>query len=54
LNFDVQKVGGKKILQLNEMDELRNYAYENARIYKKRTKAWYDKHITRREFIVGH
>ena len=42
LNFNLQKAGGKMILQLNEMDELRNYAYENARIYKERTKAWHE------------
>ena len=35
------------------MDKLRNYTYKNARIYKERTKIWHNKHITRREFIVG-
>jgi len=35
------------------MDELGNYTYENARIYKERTKIWHNKHITRREFVVG-
>jgi len=53
LNSDLQKVGEKRTLQLNEMDELRNYAYKNARIYKERTKAWHDKHIARQKFVVG-
>ena len=29
------------------------HAYENARIYKERTKRMHDKHITRREFREG-
>ena len=53
LNFDLQKAREKRILQLNKIDELRNYAYENAQIYKERTKAWHNKHIGKREFIVG-
>ncbi|KAL5554234.1 hypothetical protein UlMin_041635 [Ulmus minor] len=45
--------GEKRLLQLNEMEEMRNDAYENARIYKDKTKAWHDKHILRRNFEVG-
>ncbi|KAI5343129.1 hypothetical protein L3X38_011005 [Prunus dulcis] len=41
------------MLQLNEMDEFRNEAYENAKIYKEQTKAWHDKHIVRKEFHAG-
>ena len=50
LNMDSKLAGEKQLLQLNELDEFRNEAYENARIYKERTKAWHDKHIMRREF----
>ena len=32
-------------LQHNESKELRNEAYENAHIYKAKTKAFHDKHI---------
>ncbi|KAL5558729.1 hypothetical protein UlMin_034940 [Ulmus minor] len=53
LNFDLRAVGEKRLLQLHEMEEFRNNAYENARIYKERTKAWHDKHILKREFQVG-
>ena len=37
-------------LQLNELEELRNKAYENARIYKAKTKVFDDKHINRKTF----
>ena len=40
-------------LQLNELEELRNDAYESARIYKARTKAFYDSHINRKSFEPG-
>ncbi|XP_073263420.1 uncharacterized protein [Populus alba] len=35
------------------MDEFRNESYENAKIYKERTKAWHDKHIVHKEFVLG-
>ena len=37
----------------SELDEFRNEAYENARIYKERKKALHDKHITMKEFEAG-
>ena len=52
-NMDSTLAGEKRLLQLSELDEFRNEAYENARIYKEKTKAWHDKHITRKEFTVG-
>lgn len=53
LNFDMAAAGTKRLLQLNEMDEFRNEAYENAKIYKERTKKWHDKHILRKDFFAG-
>ena len=38
---------------MNELEELRNDAYENSRIYKARTKAFHDKSILRKTFDVG-
>ena len=38
LNFDLEKAGKNRKLQLNELEELRNDAYENEKIYKKITK----------------
>ena len=51
--MDSKVAGEKRMLQLSELDEFRNEAYENARIYKQKTKAWHDKHIIRKEFEAG-
>jgi hypothetical protein len=38
LNYDLEKAGKSWILQLQELEEFRNRAYENAKIYKEQTK----------------
>ena len=38
LNFDCQTAKEERLLQLNDLEELRNEAYDNARIYKDKTK----------------
>ena len=38
---------------MSELENLRNEAYENARIYKDNTKKWHDHRILRREFKIG-
>ncbi|XP_020412795.1 uncharacterized protein LOC109947278 [Prunus persica] len=53
LNFDYQVAGEKRKFQLNELDELRNEAYENAKIYKEKTKRFHDSTILRKEFHPG-
>ncbi|KAL5568895.1 hypothetical protein UlMin_025470 [Ulmus minor] len=53
LNFDLQAAGEKRLLQTNEMEEFRNNAYENAKIYKEKTKKWHDRHIQKRDFEEG-
>jgi hypothetical protein len=53
LNMDYQAASTKRMLELNELDELRLDAYENAKIYKERTKKWHDGHILRKEFKEG-
>ena len=53
LNIDMQTAGKKRLLQVNEMEEFRYNAYENAKIYKERMKRWHDKHIIQREFVKG-
>ncbi|XP_075494038.1 uncharacterized protein LOC142531695 [Primulina tabacum] len=45
--------GDIRKLQLSEMDEFRNDAYENAKIYKEQTMKWHDKLIVRRELKPG-
>ena len=42
-----------RLLQLNELEELRNEAYDSARIYKDKTKKWHDERILRKEFKAG-
>jgi hypothetical protein len=36
-NFDMKQAGDKRKLQLNELEELRHDAYENAKLYKERS-----------------
>ncbi|CAL2228629.1 unnamed protein product [Prunus armeniaca] len=47
------EAGDARRLQLNELDEMRNDAYESARIYKEKTKAFHDKAIQRKTFEIG-
>ncbi|XP_075479386.1 uncharacterized protein LOC142520268 [Primulina tabacum] len=49
LNFNLKASADVRKLQLNKMEEFRNDAYENAKIYKEKTKKWHDKIIVRRE-----
>ena len=53
LNFEFKASKEKRLLQLNELEELRNEAYDNVRIYKDKTKKWHDQRILRREFKTG-
>ncbi|CAN6686583.1 unnamed protein product [Malus baccata var. baccata] len=52
-NMDVDEAGLHRKLQLNELEEIRNEAYENARLYKEKTKAFHDKMIRTKSFVVG-
>ena len=45
LTFDCQAAKEKRLLQMNELEELRNEAYDSARIYKDKTKRWHDHRI---------
>ncbi|XP_073127587.1 uncharacterized protein [Henckelia pumila] len=42
-----------KKLQLQELKEIHNDAYESSKIYKEKTKTFYEKIISRKEFEVG-
>ena len=53
LNFDMKDVAEERMLQLSELEELRNDSYDNVRIYKEKTKRWHDQRIAKREFRVG-
>ena len=53
LNCDFEAAKEKRLLQMNELEELRNKACDNAKIYKEKTKRWHDQKILRREFKAG-
>nr|GEW15394.1 reverse transcriptase domain-containing protein [Tanacetum cinerariifolium] len=52
-NFDLKTAGDHRKLQLNELHELRDQAYENSLIYKEKTKKLHDAKIKNRIFNVG-
>ncbi|KAM2498830.1 hypothetical protein PS1_041052 [Malus domestica] len=52
-NMDLDAAGLHRKLQLCELEEIRNEAYENARIYKEKTKAFHDKMIRAKTFSIG-
>nr|GEY49807.1 reverse transcriptase domain-containing protein [Tanacetum cinerariifolium] len=52
-NFNLKTAGDHRKLQLNELSELRDQAYENSLIYKERTKKLHDEKIKNRIFNVG-
>nr|GEV67770.1 hypothetical protein [Tanacetum cinerariifolium] len=52
-NYDLLTAGDHRKVQLNELNELRDQAYENSLIYKKKTKRIQDSKIKDRVFNVG-
>nr|GEW02379.1 reverse transcriptase domain-containing protein [Tanacetum cinerariifolium] len=52
-NFDLKTTGDHHKLQLNELHELRDQAYENSLIYKERAKKIHDLKIKNRIYNVG-
>ena len=53
LNLDMGRAGLKRLLDLNELEELRNDAYFNSKIAKDRLKKWHDQIITRKNLSQG-
>ncbi|KAI3719533.1 hypothetical protein L6452_20435 [Arctium lappa] len=52
-NMRMDEAGVLRKLHLQELEEIRNDAYESSKIYKERTKAFHDKLISRKDFVVG-
>lgn len=50
LNMFLDTIGEKRMLQLNELDELILLVHENAKLYKENTKYWHEKRISNRQF----
>ena len=53
LNLDMGRAGLKRLLDINELEELRNDAYFNSRISKDKLKKWHDQLIARKNFKQG-
>ncbi|CAN6547458.1 unnamed protein product [Malus baccata var. baccata] len=52
-NMNLDEAGSQRRLQLNELDEIRFEAYDNASIYKQKTKAFHDNMIRGKSFSIG-
>nr|GEX76726.1 reverse transcriptase domain-containing protein [Tanacetum cinerariifolium] len=52
-NFDLKTAGDHMKIQINELNELRDQAYENSLIYKVKTKRLHDSKIKNRVFNIG-
>nr|GEX04692.1 reverse transcriptase domain-containing protein [Tanacetum cinerariifolium] len=52
-NFDLQTASDHRKVQLNELNEPRDQAYENSLIYKGKTKRLHDSNIKDRVFNIG-
>ncbi|RVW25148.1 Retrovirus-related Pol polyprotein from transposon 17.6 [Vitis vinifera] len=53
LNMDLTRVGLKRCLDLNELEEMRNDAYLNSKIAKARLKKWHDQLVNQKNLIKG-
>ncbi|KAK8317027.1 hypothetical protein V6Z12_A13G082500 [Gossypium hirsutum] len=51
--MELEPTGKARKLDIQELEEIRNDAYENARIYKDKTKLFHDKKIAQKHFLVG-
>ena len=49
-NFNLDQAGKQRLLQMNELEELRRESYESSWIYKERLKLFHDKTIVRKTF----
>ena len=51
--MDLDVAGDHRRMQLSELEEWREKAYHNSKIYKDRVKRWHDKRIKKKEFAPG-
>lgn len=52
-NLDAKEAGVERKLQLQELEEIRLESYDNALLYKERTKYLHDKLLLRKQFFIG-
>ena len=53
LNLDMGRASLNRLLDINELEELRNDAYFNSKIAKDKLKRWHDQLIARKQFKQG-
>ncbi|KAK9034804.1 hypothetical protein V6N11_076861 [Hibiscus sabdariffa] len=53
VNMDWEAVGQKRLLDLNELEEIRTAPYDNGKIDKDKTKKWHDQKILPRHYKPG-
>ena len=52
LNLSLDQAGKERLLQIEELQELRNESYQNVETYKAKNKAFHNKNINRKTFHV--
>jgi len=52
-NMNLDVAGDHRRIQLSELEEWREKAYHNSKIYKERVKRWHDKRIKKKKFAPG-
>ncbi|KAL4302313.1 hypothetical protein GQ457_10G008720 [Hibiscus cannabinus] len=50
VNMDWETAGQKRLLDINELEEIWHAAYDNAKIYKEKTKKWHDRKILPKDY----
>ncbi|KAL4378792.1 hypothetical protein GQ457_02G028570 [Hibiscus cannabinus] len=53
VNMDWETAEQKRLLDINELEEIRHTAYDNTKIYKEKTKKWHDRKILPKEYQPG-
>ncbi|KAL4385709.1 hypothetical protein GQ457_15G017600 [Hibiscus cannabinus] len=53
VNMNWETAGQKRLLDINELEEIRHAAYDNAKIYKEKTKKWHDRKILPKDYQPG-
>ncbi|KAL4376234.1 hypothetical protein GQ457_02G040140 [Hibiscus cannabinus] len=53
VNMDWETAGQKRLLDITELEEIRHAAYDNAKIYKEKTKKWHDRKILPKDYQPG-
>jgi hypothetical protein len=52
-NMDFEAAGKNRQMQLSKLEEWREKAYHNTKLYKERTKRWHDKRLKKKKFKSG-